>query len=112
MRAISFALPAMVLFAIAASAAAAPAPQPKPVHGQGCVEAGVEAGCLVTKDIRSGIVYNLLFKDTHPNAGMGIDFTGVEHEGVTMCMQGVAVNVTAWRHVESLKCSPGRSAKP
>jgi len=105
-------LAAMALTAAAVIAAAGPAPEQKPVHGQGCVEAGVEAGCLVVKDTKSGIIYNLLIKGTRPSIGVGIDFTGVSHEGVTMCMQGVALDVTSWTRDDSLKCVPGQTPKP
>jgi hypothetical protein len=112
MRRETFVAPLLALCATIAFAASRPAQQPKTVHGQGCVEAGVEAGCLVVKDIRSGTVYNLLVKGVRPSLGLGIDFTGVEHEGTTMCMQGIAVDVTAWKHVDSIKCAPGHPAKP
>ena len=83
------------------------APDSKKVHAEGCVEAGAEAGCLVVKDVKSGKLYNLLFKDRHPKVGEGIEFNGVLHEGVTMCMQGTAVEVSNWARKDSLKCDPG-----
>ncbi len=105
-------LAATALAAFAATATAGPAPGAKPVHGQGCVEAGVEAGCLVVKDAKSGVLYNLLIKGTHPAIRVGIDFTGVPHDGPTICMQGVALDVTNWARVDSLKCVPGQNQKP
>ncbi len=76
----------------------------KKVQGAGCVEAGVEAGCLIVKDIKSGKVFNILVKDPRPHAGEGIDFTGTLFEGVTMCMQGTAVQVDHCERDQTLKC--------
>ena len=42
--------------------AAAAAQDAKPVKGQGCVATGVEASCLVVKDVKTGVLYNLSFK--------------------------------------------------
>ncbi len=105
-------LTAMTLIAGAAAAAAGPAPEAKPVTGQGCVEAGVEAKCLVVKDVKSGVLYNLRIKGTQPQVGMGIEFTGAPFDGMTICMQGAPLNVTKWARVESLKCVPGQTPKP
>jgi hypothetical protein len=88
----------------------APKPAPKtapvPVHGQGCVASGAEAGCIVVKDTGSGTLYNLLISGARPLAGQGIEFTGTPHEGSTMCMQGVPIDVTQWAGKDSIKC-PG-----
>lgn len=81
-----------------------PKTAPVPVHGQGCVASGVEAGCLVVRDLNSGTLYNLLIGGARPKVGEGIEFTGVPHEGPTMCMQGVPVNVTQWSGKDSIKC--------
>jgi len=97
-----------------------PEPQPKtapvPIHGEGCVASGVSAGCLVVRDASSGTLYSLLIGGARPRVGEGIEFTGVPHEGPTMCMQGVPVNVTQWDSKESIKCpdnaSPGGKNKP
>jgi hypothetical protein len=107
-RAVLFAM----ALAAAATAAGGPAPQPQPVHAQGCVAAGVEAGCLVVKDVKSGVLYNLLIKGSRPVIGTGIQFTGMPHDGVTVCMQGVALDVTTWAKLDSLKCVAGQTPKP
>jgi hypothetical protein len=83
----------------------------KKVQGAGCVEAGVEAGCLIVKDIKSGKVYNILVKDPRPRVGEGIEFTGTLFDGVTMCMQGTAVEVASWEHKDTLKCGAGEKKK-
>lgn len=65
----------------------------KTVTGSGCVEAGVEAGCLVLKDEKSGTLYNLFFKSNPPAINTAIRFSGTVHDGPTTCMQGIAVDV-------------------
>jgi hypothetical protein len=92
----------------AVSAGAASAPDAKQVKAKGCVEAGVEASCLVVKDAESGKLYNLLIKGAKPVVGTGIEFTGVPFDGMTTCMQGSPVKVTTWARKDSLKCSPGK----
>jgi hypothetical protein len=98
---------ATALIAAAATAAPGQPPEPKSVHGQGCVEAGVEVRCLVVKDIESGKLYNLLVDDPRPAIGEGIEFTGVVFDGATYCMQGEPVRVMKWTHKDSLKCASG-----
>lgn len=99
--------------ALAGTMAAAAAQPKRPletkqVHAQGCVEPGVEAGCLLVRDVKSDILYNLLMKGIRPAPGTGIEFTGVPHNGVTTCMQGVALDVLSWARRESVRCTPGQ----
>ena len=75
------------------------------MHEEGCVEPGVEAGCLVVKDMKDGKLYSILVKGLRPEIGEGIEFTGARHEGPTSCMQGIAVDVIKWTQKKSLKCS-------
>jgi hypothetical protein len=100
---------AMALLGIALTAAAQ---EPKPVKGQGCVAAGVEANCLVLKDVKTGVLYNLYFKGTKPEIGAGIEFKGTARDPFTICMQGKPVEVTVWSRVDSLQCASGQSPKP
>jgi hypothetical protein len=112
MRRLVMALTAMVLAGAAATAVAPPQEKPKEVHGAGCVEPGVEARCLVVKDVKSGTLYNVFFKEPRPQIGDGIEFTGVLYDGVTYCMQGAALKVTSWTKKDSLKCRQGEVRKP
>ncbi|MGD1108287.1 MAG: hypothetical protein ABR865_14690 [Terracidiphilus sp.] len=112
MKRIACFMTAVAMAASAATATAGPAPEPKPVTGQGCVEAGVEAKCLVVKDLKSGVLYNLLIKGMQPAVGTGIEFTGVPYDGMTVCMQGAPLTVTKWAPIGSLKCVPGSTQKP
>ncbi len=95
----------------AATAVTASVPESKQVHAQGCVQAGVEARCLMVKDLRSGKLYNVLFKGLLPSVGERIEFTGILHNGISMCMQGIPVEVTQWAHKEALKCTPGEAPR-
>jgi hypothetical protein len=105
--------------ALALLAGAAPMPGSSPpqqvktaVRAEGCVEAGVEARCLILRDLKTGHLYNLLFPAARPPVGLGIEFTGVLRPGPSACMQGIAVEVTNWAHKASLKCAPGQAGKP
>ena len=81
-----------------------PQPEPKKVHGEGCVEAGVEARCLVVRDMRSGKLYNIIAGDPRPTVGEGIEFTGTLRQGASVCMQGAAIEVERWARKDSIKC--------
>lgn len=105
MKRIAMALATLMLAAAVTPTVAGPPQKPKEIHGMGCVEAGVEARCLVLKDIKSGMIFNLLIKEPRPAIGEGIEFTGVRHEGPTVCMQGTAIAVTGWIRKNSLKCA-------
>ncbi len=96
---------------IAATAGETQAKDAKQVHAEGCVEQGVETGCLVVKDMKGGTLYNILVKGLRPGVGEGIEFTGSAHDGPTSCMQGVALDVIKWTPKKSLKCSQGGPLK-
>jgi hypothetical protein len=98
----------VMLFAVgcSATAAEAPAQKQKEVHGQGCIETGVEARCLVLKDIKSARIYNLIFRGLQPAHGEGIEFVAAPHSGPTPCMQGTPLDVIAWQRKDQLNCRP------
>ncbi len=87
------------------------APEAKQVHAAGCVEQGVEAGCLMVKDRQSGQLYQILIKGPRPQPGAGIEFTGVPHEGPTSCMQGIPLDVITWVHKSSPECANAETPK-
>ena len=97
----------IVLVGSALPAELTAAPKTDQVRAEGCVEAGVEAGCLVVKDLKSGTLYNLRIKGPHPKVGEGIDLVGVPFDGVSICMQGPVVDVIKWAPKASLKCTQG-----
>lgn len=84
----------------------------KQIHGEGCVVAGIQPHCIVLRDQKSGHLYDLQFKGDRPPAGLGIEFTGVPHQGATACMQGTPVDVSNWARKASLKCVPGQAGSP
>ena len=81
------------------------------MRGLGCVEAGIDANCLIVKDLKSGNLYNLFVKGIRPAVGDGIEFVGVPHQGPSMCMQGVAVDVIGWSRKDSIRCKPAHANK-
>lgn len=99
-------LAAVIFTAMTATGEKKQSPDVNQTHEEGCVEPGVEAGCLVVKDMKDGKLYNILVKGLRPEIGEGIEFTGARHEGPTSCMQGIAVDVIKWTQKKSLKCSP------
>jgi hypothetical protein len=88
--------------------------QPKPaakVTGSGCVEPGVEAGCKVLKDAKTGVSYNLFFSSKdQPAFDTAISFEGTSHDGPTTCMQGKAVDVSKWSKIR-MHC-PAAASEP
>lgn len=89
-----------------------PEPPPKNViHAEGCIQAGIEARCLLLTDLKTGHLYTLIFKTDRPPVGLGIEFTGLPHPEPTTCMRGTAVDVTSWTHKASIKCVPGQVGK-
>jgi hypothetical protein len=87
--------------ALAAPTAQQPVePFGKPMAGAGCVQTGVETGCLLLKDIKTKALYNLFFAGNKPTAGTAIQFTGTVKVGVNTCMQGKAVDVKEWKPIK------------
>jgi hypothetical protein len=111
MKRIRYALAIVLVTLPLVRALAAPSGKPAPIHGQGCVTAGVEAGCLVVRDLKSGRLFNLLFRGIQPAAGQGIEFDALPHQGPSTCMQGTALDVTDWARKDTLKCKPGAARK-
>jgi len=110
MRLLAVAAIAGTLASSAIAYSGSPAKPPQ-IRGEGCVEPGVEARCLIVKDVRSGVQFDLFVKGVQPEIGSGIEFVGVPHNGMTTCMQGTAVDVQAWAH-RNLKCTQGTAPKP
>jgi hypothetical protein len=80
------------------------------VTGSGCVESGVEAGCLVLKDFKDKKLYSLHFPSgKKPGPGTAISFEGTKLD-VDICMQGTPVAVIKWTALKT-KC-PKDSSKP
>jgi hypothetical protein len=100
----------VLLIAICATAKAqdknqATSTPPTKLHGSGCVEAGTEAGCLVLKEFGTSEMYGLFFAAKKPQVGTAISFEGTKHDGPTICMQGIPVDVTKWTILKRA-CTP------
>ena len=108
MKALLSGVVTFALTAIPMAAAAASPSNANQVRGTGCVQAGVEAGCLVVKDTASGNLYSLLIKGAKPPVGIAIDFAGAPFTGSTTCMQGTPVQLSTWSRNEDLQCSSSR----
>ena len=81
------------------------------IKATGCVKPGVEGGCLILRDGQTKKVYNLLFSpsDKKPDVEMVISFEGRPHQGPTICMQGVPVDVAKWTQLK-MKCPNNEGA--
>jgi len=82
----------------------------KPITGAGCVQAGVETGCLLVKDAKTKTLYNLFFNGNKPASGDAIQFTGTANAGVNTCMQGKSVHVKEWKPIK-MRCSTSSNSK-
>jgi hypothetical protein len=99
-------------FVVAAQEPTNPVAHGDTVKGSGYIEAGVEAGCKVLKDTKTGVLYNLFFSSKdQPPLGTAITFEGTVHEGPTTCMQGKAVDVSSWTKAGTTK-TKGKPAAP
>ena len=97
--------------AITAADAETSPQKPKEVRGEGCVEPGIEARCLLLKDLKTAKIYNLIIKGLQPALGQGIEFVALPHSGPTPCMQGIPLDVIAWQRRDQLDCRPGAPHK-
>ena len=111
MKRIRFALAIVLVTGPAVPGFAAAPGKHASIHGQGCLAAGVEAHCLVLRDLKSGRLFNLLFKGIQPAVGDGIEFDALPYQGPSTCMQGTALDVTHWARKDTLKCKPGAAGK-
>jgi len=67
----------------------------KVIEATGCVQKGVEAGCLLLITAE-GKKYNI-FAKPQPAIGTWIRIRGSRHEGPTICMEGIPVRVHTWK---------------
>ena len=85
-------------------------PADKQLAGAGCVQTGVETGCLLLKDTKTKTLYNLFFTGNKPAVGDAIQFTGTAKVGVNTCMQGKPLEVKEWKPIK-MKCSRPTDSK-
>ena len=79
------------------------------VKGEGCVEAGVTAGCLIV-NAKDKKTYNLFFTGNKPAVGKAITFEGAVSGDPNICQQGTAVKVSTWKETK-MACPPGKERK-
>lgn len=97
--------------AMCAGAQTPRAAQPSKIHVTGCVQKGVEAGCLMLRAAKTGKLYQLLIRGLRPEAGLAIEIVGSPFRGLTNCIQGRPIFVGKWSRSSALLCSahpPGR----
>jgi hypothetical protein len=84
------------IVAVLALAAGSPAFADQPIRVEGCVEAGVEAGCLVLR-ATDGKVYNVTAAKPAPAIGAYGEIVGaIKDDAMSICMQGSIVSPAAW----------------
>ena len=74
------------------------------IHATGCLMPGVEAGCLVLKG-SDGTLYNVTSANPKPDISqhLAISVTAKKFDGVTMCMQGIALTEIHWTYTK-MRC--------
>jgi hypothetical protein len=105
------ALPALAQPPACTSAPAKPA-RAGEISATGCVAAGVEAGCHVLTDAKSGKSYSLFFTGAAPAPGTAITFTGIPFTGVSTCMQANPVTVKTCTIVQMSCPAPAAKSPP
>jgi hypothetical protein len=90
--------------AYARAAGVQPGASQSKITAAGCVEAGVEGGCLILRDSKTQTLYNLFFGEgKKPGLNTAIEFTATAHDGPTICQQGQPLDVTKWTPLKT-KC--------
>jgi hypothetical protein len=92
----------------ACAQAETPESSPASITGTGCVEPGIETGCLVLHDLKTSKNFNLFFRAQPPSVDTAISFEGTESNNPNFCMQGQPIDVTKWTPIR-LHC-PASSA--
>jgi hypothetical protein len=91
---------------------AAQEPDSAVIRARGCLAPGVEGGCATVKDQKTGQIYTVFFGSQEaPKGNRAIAFRGVEHRGMTTCMQGKAVDVSKWSYIK-VRCPKITEAPP
>ena len=107
LAALPAALPAQTPACTSAPAKPARAGQ---ISATGCVAPGVEAGCRVLRDAKTGKTYSLFFAAAAPAPGTAITFTGIPFTGVSTCMQANPVTVKTCTIVQMSCLAPAKPA--
>ena len=84
------------IFGLIALAATGAAFADEPIRVTGCVEQGVEAGCLVLR-AAAGKLYNITAAKPAPAPGAYGEVAGtLKSDAMSICMQGAVVDPATW----------------
>jgi hypothetical protein len=90
--------------ALTAVALASPQKEERSVKVAGCVQEGVEGGCLMLVT-EAGKKYNLI-GEKRPAVGIYAEVTGTPRPGTpTICMEGEPLEIKEWRKLRDA-CTP------
>jgi hypothetical protein len=99
-----------VLFFLLLSFAGAPSPAAaQTVNVLGCVEPGVEIGCLIITDLKTNKNYNVGSANPRPDPARNlvIRLKGQISGGVSFCQQGTILNEITWSYTKR-SCEPAK----
>ncbi|HEX8924439.1 MAG TPA: hypothetical protein VF786_01535 [Terriglobales bacterium] len=85
--------------------------KPRTITATGCVMRGVEAGCYVLRDVKTGAVYDLRWSGKLPVIGQGIRIVATPQPSPSTCMQGSAVIVQKWEAVSLPECATNKAVQ-
>jgi hypothetical protein len=73
----------------------------------GCVRQGVEMGCLIIKDRKTGKTYQINAASPKPDPGqnLAVMLTGKVAPGADFCQQGLILTAIAWNYTK-MRCPP------
>ncbi len=79
------------------------------VHILGCVSPGVEIGCLMIKDHKTGKTYQINSANPRPDPAQNlvVDLKGQIFHGVDFCMQGPILTEITWNYTK-MSCRLGK----
>lgn len=79
------------------------------VHVLGCVKPGVELGCLIITDRRTGNSYDIgsAVPRPDPQQNLVVDLRGQLFHGTSFCMQGPILNDITWNYMK-MSCTLGK----
>jgi hypothetical protein len=79
------------------------------VYVTGCVKPGVEFGCLIITDHKSGKSYQINSASPRPDPAQNLVVTldGKIFQGVDFCMQGQILTDITWNYTKML-CNAGK----
>ena len=99
---------AFAVVVLMSSAGVVPAPAAQTVRVLGCVRQGVEMGCLIIEDRKTGRTYQINAASPKPDPAQNLAVTlqGEITPGVDFCQQGQILTAITWRYTKT-RCAPG-----